>query len=120
MFGRKKGPNEPFAHAEDCKILAADPGVKIEWSEIRRGVWEAVCVCGMQFFYDPITDDRMRLDPLDPHTARHSPLCEFVSATDPSVLRAVLRVTPKDGYSWVACNSCDYGWQVPHYAESVG
>ena len=63
---------------------------------------------------------RMRLDPLDPNTARHSPLCEFVSATDPSVLRAVLRVTPKDGYSWVACNSCDYGWQIQYVAESVG
>ena len=99
MFGRKKGPDEPFAHAEDCKIVHADPQVQIPWSEIRRGVWEARCVCGVQYHHDPITDDRMRFDPLDPNTARHSPLCEFVSATDPSVLRAVLRVTPKDGYS---------------------
>jgi hypothetical protein len=70
VFGRKKGPDEPFQHAEDCKIVHADPGVRILWSEIRRGVWEAGCVCGKQFFYDPITDDRMPLDPLDPNTAR--------------------------------------------------
>jgi hypothetical protein len=36
--------------------------------------------------------------------------------TDPAMLRAVLKVTHKDGYEWVECNACDYGWQVPHYA----
>jgi hypothetical protein len=24
------------------------------------------------------------------------------------------------GYWWVECDSCACGWQVPHYAESVG
>jgi hypothetical protein len=24
------------------------------------------------------------------------------------------------GYEWVECGACDAGWQVPHYAESVG
>jgi len=24
------------------------------------------------------------------------------------------------GYDWVECGSCGAGWQVPHYAESVG
>ena len=24
------------------------------------------------------------------------------------------------GYDWVECGSCAAGWQVPHYAESVG
>ena len=70
MFGRKKGPDEPFQHAEDCKSRACRSRRADPWSEIRRGVWEAGCVCGKQFFYDPITDDRMPLDPLDPNTAR--------------------------------------------------
>jgi hypothetical protein len=65
MFGlRKKGPDEPFGHADDCKIVHADPDVQIPWSEIRRGVWEARCVCGVQYHHDPITDDPVRNDPL--------------------------------------------------------
>jgi hypothetical protein len=36
------------------------------------------------------------------------------------MIRAILRVTDKDGYSWVQCNSCEAGWQVRYYAESVG
>jgi hypothetical protein len=24
------------------------------------------------------------------------------------------------GYWWVECGTCECGWQVPHYAESVG
>ena len=34
MFHKKKGPDEPFARSDDCKILAADPDVQIAWSEI--------------------------------------------------------------------------------------
>ncbi len=50
MFDRKKNkPDLPaFLHASDCKILARDPKVEIPWSEIRGGVYEAVCVCGKQ------------------------------------------------------------------------
>jgi hypothetical protein len=46
--------------------------------------------------------------------------CEFASETNLLMIRAILRVTDKGGYSWVQCNSCDGGWQVPYYAESVG
>jgi hypothetical protein len=119
MFGRKKGPDEPFSHTEDCKILAADPGMKIEWSEIRRGVWEAICVCGKQYHHDPTVEDRVRLDPFDPKTGRHGGACEFAGDPDAAMLRAVLRVVDKGEYDWVECNACDYAWQVPHYAESV-
>lgn len=122
MFHRKKGPepDKAFSHNEDCKIVRVDPDVKIPWSEIRRGVWEARCVCGVQYHHEPLTDDRVRLDPLDPKTARHPGQCEFNGVTDPAMLRAVLRVTPKDGYNWIECNACGFGWQVPYYAESVG
>ena len=46
MFGlkKKRGPTQPFTHADDCKILEADPDVQIEWSEVETGHWEAVCV----------------------------------------------------------------------------
>jgi hypothetical protein len=36
------------------------------------------------------------------------------------VLKALLRITPKEGYWWVECGACDTSWQVPYYAESVG
>jgi hypothetical protein len=53
---------------------------------------------------------------------RHLPQCEFAAATDPAVLRVLLRVTPGQGggYHWVTCGACDAGWQVADYAESVG
>ena len=36
------------------------------------------------------------------------------------MLRVLLKVIDKGAYDWVTCNACDYSWQVPHYAESVG
>lgn len=46
---------------------------------------------------------------------------EHRDVTDPVLLRAILRVHDREGYWWVECGTCDYGWQVPHYAaESVG
>ena len=62
------------------------------------------------------------MDLLDAKTSRHTGECEFASETDAPVLRVILKV--KDGagggYWWVECGSCDAGWQVTHYAESVG
>jgi hypothetical protein len=45
-----------------------------------------------------------------------------VGEADAAMLRILLKVTDKGdyGYNWVECSSCDYAWQVPHYAESVG
>ena len=123
MFGlKRKGPSKAFSHADDCKILKADPGVEIQWSEIESGYWVAQCVCGKEYYRDSVTDPRVRLDPLDPKTSHHAPECEYAYATDAAVLKIVLKV--KDGaggtYWWVECGACDTGWQVPHYAESVG
>ena len=36
------------------------------------------------------------------------------------MLRVLLKVTDKGEYDWVECGSCEVGWQVPPYAESVG
>jgi hypothetical protein len=119
MFGlKKKGPDEPFGHADDCKIVHADPDVQIAWSEIRRGVWEARCVCGVQYHHDPITDDRVRNDPLK-IGHRGAPQCELNGETDPAVLRLALKAVERDGYWWVQCSACDTGWQVTDYAESA-
>jgi hypothetical protein len=120
MFGlKKKGPSQPFTHADNCRIVRADPTTEIEWSETSPGHWEAVCVCGHEYFNAPLTDDRDRLDPYDPSTFRHAGSCEHRDTTDPDLLRLVLKV--KDGaggaggYWWVECGSCETGWQVPHY-----
>jgi hypothetical protein len=70
---------------------------------------------------EELADRRVRLDPLDPKTSRHLPQCEYVSETDPVVLKVLLKVKPGagGGYDWVECGACGAGWQVPHYAESV-
>jgi hypothetical protein len=38
------------------------------------------------------------------------------------VLKILLKVKPGMGgrYDWVECLGCGAGWQVPHYAESIG
>jgi hypothetical protein len=122
MFGlnlKKKGPTLPFTHAADCKIVKADPDVQIEWSEVSAGHWEAVCVCGHEYFNAPLTDDRERLDPYDPSTFRHAGQCEHRDTTDPALLKAILKVRDGagGGYWWVQCATCDCGWQVPHYPQ---
>jgi hypothetical protein len=120
---RKQGPTRPFAHAYDCKILAADPGVEIQWSEIERGHWVAECVCGTEDVYEEHADRRARLDPLDPSTFRHAGGCEHRDTTDPALLAVILKVRDGagEGYWWVECSACDTAWQVPHYAaETVG
>jgi hypothetical protein len=67
-------------------------------------------------------DRRVRFGPLDARTSRHLGQCEFVSETDPAVLRFVLKVKEgaDGGYWWVECGTCECAWQVPYYAESVG
>jgi hypothetical protein len=121
MFGlRKKWP--AFIHADDCKIAKVDPDVKIQWSEVENGRWEAVCVCKTEHYREPAAQPS-RLDPLDPSTFRHAPQCEFRDTTDPAIVRALLKV--KDGmgggYWWVECGACNTCWQVPYEAaESVG
>jgi hypothetical protein len=102
---------------ENCKIQATDPTVSIKWSELERGHWRAVCVCGIEDYREPVAD-RVRLDPLDAKTSRRAGQCEFASATDAAVLRVLLRV--KDGmggdYWWVECGACDTRLAGSYYA----
>jgi hypothetical protein len=76
----------------------------------------------LETYTEPLVDDRVRLNPLDPKTSRHLGQCEYIAETDRGVLKVLLKVKPGmgEGYDWVECGACDAGWQVPHYAESVG
>jgi hypothetical protein len=78
-----------------------------------------VWLCGVADYYEPVAD-RVRLDPLDAKTGRHAGECEYVSETDPAMIKVLLKVSDKEGYSWVECGACAAGWQVAHYSESVG
>jgi len=97
MFGRRKGPSKPFIHQEGCKIAEVDPGVEIPWSYLGDGFWKAECARGFESSTEPIVDDRVRLDPLDPKTSRHVPQCEYVSESDPAVLKGPLEGQARDG-----------------------
>jgi hypothetical protein len=71
MFGlKKRGPTRPFTRADNCKILKADPTVRIRWSEVETGHWRAVCQCGSEDVYEEPADPRVRLDPHEPSTFR--------------------------------------------------
>jgi hypothetical protein len=83
-FKKKGGPTRPYSHATDCKILKADPGVEIPWQEIETGYWIAECVCGKEYWREPLANGRIRLDPLDPSTFRHAPACDQRAVTDPA------------------------------------
>jgi hypothetical protein len=79
----------------DCRIVKADPGVEIPWSEVESGHWRAVCQCGVEDRYEEPADRRARLDPLDPSTFHHAGQCEHRDTTDPVLLGAILKV--RDG-----------------------
>ena len=121
MFHKKQGgpPDRPFPHSDSCKIVEADPGVSIPWSEVERGHWTQICACGEQHYYATARKGA-RLDPFDPCTSRHGGACEFKDTTDRAVLRALLRVRPglDEGYSWVECGACGFAWQVQDFAEA--
>ena len=102
MFGlMKKGPSrptQPFAHAEGCKIVVADPSFQPEWQEVEEGHWRRTCQCCAEDIYEPRADPRKRLDPLDPSTFRHARQCEHVATTDPTIIRAILKLREREGY----------------------
>jgi hypothetical protein len=125
MFGLKKnGPSQPtgpFAHADGCKIVVADPDFEPEWEELEEGHWRRTCQCYSEDRWEPRVDTRTRLDPLDPATFRHLGGCEHRDVTDPVIVKAILTVHDRDGYWYVQCSTCECGWQVPFYAaEGVG
>ena len=78
------------------------------------------CVYGVEGWHAPDAGHGRRNDPYDSATARHLEQCEFVGETDAAMLRVLLKVTDKGDYDWVECGGCEAGWQVAHYAESVG
>ena len=89
---KRKPPSKPFIHADDCRVLKADPDVEIPWNYLGDGSWRAECVCTFEIYVEPAVDDRVRLDPLDQKTAHHAPQCEFVGETNPVTLKVLLKV----------------------------
>jgi hypothetical protein len=117
MFGLRRKiepPDRPFAHSDHCRILRADPSMVPVWSRGEYGLWRRECQCSYETWQEP-APSRVRLDPLDPKTARHLEECEFKDVSDPGVLKILLRITEKDGYWWTECAGCQSGWQVPFY-----
>jgi hypothetical protein len=113
-------PTGPFARANGCKIVVADPDFEPDWQELEEGHWRRTCQCNSEDRWEPRADARTRLDPLDPSTFAHVPKCEDRDTTDPKILRAILTVTERESYWFVQCRTCEYGWQVPCYvAESA-
>ena len=84
MFGlrKRKPPNKPFTHADDCPIVKADPDVEIPWSYLGEGFWRAECVCSFESYTEPLVDNRVRLNPYDPATSKHLGQCEYIGETD--------------------------------------
>jgi hypothetical protein len=114
MFGlRKRGPTRPFAHADDCKIVKADPSVVIPWSEVESGHWQAECRCGKEHFHEAPADRRTRLDPLDPSTFRHAPQCEHRCSTTLPCSSKRSTVTP------AYVSSCPCSVQLAHHSTAA-
>jgi hypothetical protein len=45
------------------------------------------------------------------------PQCEFVGVIDPALLKVLLKIQERDGYSLVECGGCAGLWQVPSSAR---
>jgi hypothetical protein len=60
-------------------------------------------VRGIETYREPASDDRVRLCPYEPATARHLGQCEYVSETDPAVLKVLLKVKPGLGEGYDGC-----------------
>jgi hypothetical protein len=39
---------------------------------------------------------------------------------DPTIVKVILRVHDREGYWWVECATCEYGWQTPYFAAAAG
>lgn len=60
------------------------------WSDLGSGSWRRECKCTFEVWSAPLVDDRTRLDPYDPTTARHLPQCEYRDEVSPAMLKILL------------------------------
>jgi hypothetical protein len=102
--------------AVEANVVRGLPSLHPDAAARRR----RACKRTFESISEPIVDSRTKLDPYVPATSRHLGQCEYVGETDAGMLRVLLKVTDKGDYDWVECGSCEAGWQVAHYAESVG
>jgi hypothetical protein len=78
-----------IVHAPDPRIPCEGTGVVAGFVPLKDVIPPDMDVDKPSTFTEPLVDDRVRLDPLDPKTARHMGQCEFASADDSSVLRVL-------------------------------
>ncbi len=59
LLKRKRGPDKPFQHADDCKILM--PALHLRPVDLDAGIgfWVAICRCGEEHYREP-TEARVR------------------------------------------------------------
>jgi hypothetical protein len=124
MFGSKKKqgpPQRPFAHRDDCPMAKINPRVADEWQLIETGHWRRECQCGAED-WRTAGDGGVRQDPYNPGawpTLNHLGGCEFRDATNPAILRAILKVTDVGDFYRVDCRSCEALWRVMYHAEGT-
>lgn len=87
MFGlKRKGPTRPFTHADNCKILKADPTVQIQCSEVEPGHWRSTSAGPRTSARTPPTvvlgSTAMTRPP-----SRHARQCEHRVTSDPAAAR---------------------------------
>jgi hypothetical protein len=122
MFGKEKirPPDTEFIHGYDCKILRADPSTSLPWSEMERGLWERRCVCGSEYWREPLPEYR-RQDPYDPRTFRHAGECEHRDTTDPALLKLIIDAKPGTGGDYLVGQLpvLRISWQTPYEVAEV-
>jgi hypothetical protein len=92
---RWKGPNKAFSHQEGCTLFLGRPEFPAGRQEVERGFWRGRSAsAASKPFREIDADDRVRLDPLDPKRSHHLGQCEYISETDPAVLKVLLKVKP--------------------------
>ena len=98
--------------------MEADPTFDPPWQEIEAGHWRRTCRCWAEDLYEQLAEPRKRQDPYDPSTFQHAPQCEHRNVTDPTIVKAILRVLDREDYWYVQCGTCDIGWQVAYFAAA--
>jgi hypothetical protein len=88
------------------------PEHRDSWSYLGEGLWRRECVCTYESISEPFVDDRVKNDPLDLKTARHLGQCEYISETDPAMLKVLLKVKEGGGGTyggWSAAGAAPAG-----------
>lgn len=68
---KRKPPSKPFIHSARLPDPRGRSGRRDSRVYLGDGLWRAECARSFESFTEPLVDDRVRLDPLDPKFSRH-------------------------------------------------